>query len=93
MSSMIFFHTLRFSYSPHPTSHILHLGVTKISRRFFFTWAIPCCTLTHYQLGSLSVLLWLTDMREELARLLDGLTGGVRFDNADPRWAAGLLVD
>lgn len=30
-------------------------------------------------------------MREELARLLDGLTGTVRFDNADPRWVACLL--
>ena len=32
-------------------------------------------------------------MREELARLLDGLTGTVRFDNADPRWVACMLAD
>ena len=32
-------------------------------------------------------------MREELARLLDGLTGTVRFDNADPRWVTCFLAD
>lgn len=31
-------------------------------------------------------------MREELARLLDGLTGTVRFCNADPRWVPACLV-
>lgn len=30
-------------------------------------------------------------MREELARLLDGLTGTVRFGDDDPRWVHSSL--
>lgn len=32
-------------------------------------------------------------MREELARLLDGLTGTVQLGHADPRWVTSLPRD
>lgn len=85
--------TLR-SHSSARQFHIFFNGdVTEIRRRFCSDSPSPVAHTT-LLLSSLSAVLLCLEktMREELARLLDGLTGTVRFDNADPRWVACLLT-